>query len=122
MIANMAPEYGATSLLFPIDRRTLDYLRLTGRERRPYRAASRPMPRRRACGARRATAEIAAHYDQVIEFDLATGRAVHGRSEPARPARAAVAGAGSFAAAFKPAAPTARPLDAEARPCTTAMS
>jgi aconitate hydratase len=31
-IANMAPEYGATCGFFPIDNRTLDYLRLTGRE------------------------------------------------------------------------------------------
>ncbi len=30
-IANMAPEYGATCGIFPIDRSTLDYLRLTGR-------------------------------------------------------------------------------------------
>ena len=31
-IANMAPEYGATCGIFPIDEVTLDYLRLTGRE------------------------------------------------------------------------------------------
>jgi len=31
VIANMAPEYGATMGFFPIDRATLDYLRLTGR-------------------------------------------------------------------------------------------
>ncbi len=31
MIANMAPEYGATASYFPVDRQTLDYLRLTGR-------------------------------------------------------------------------------------------
>ena len=31
-IANMAPEYGATCGLFPIDGATLDYLRLTGRD------------------------------------------------------------------------------------------
>jgi aconitate hydratase len=30
-IANMAPEYGATVGLFPVDVQTLDYLRLTGR-------------------------------------------------------------------------------------------
>ncbi len=30
-IANMAPEYGATAALFPIDAESLDYLRLTGR-------------------------------------------------------------------------------------------
>jgi aconitate hydratase len=31
-VANVAPEYGATTGLFPIDRRTLDYLRATGRD------------------------------------------------------------------------------------------
>jgi aconitate hydratase len=30
-IANMAPEYGATCGFFPVDSKTLDYLRLTGR-------------------------------------------------------------------------------------------
>ncbi len=30
-IANMAPEYGATIGFFPVDEKTLDYLRLTGR-------------------------------------------------------------------------------------------
>ncbi len=30
-IANMAPEYGATMGFFPVDERSLDYLRLTGR-------------------------------------------------------------------------------------------
>jgi aconitate hydratase len=30
-IANMAPEYGATCGFFPVDHKTLDYLRLTGR-------------------------------------------------------------------------------------------
>jgi aconitate hydratase len=30
-IANMAPEYGATCGIFPIDHKTLDYLRMTGR-------------------------------------------------------------------------------------------
>lgn len=31
-IANMAPEYGATCGFFPVDRQTIDYLRLSGRE------------------------------------------------------------------------------------------
>ncbi len=31
-IANMAPEYGATCGFFPVDRKTLDYLHLTGRD------------------------------------------------------------------------------------------
>lgn len=31
-IANMAPEYGATMGYFPIDERTMEYLRLTGRD------------------------------------------------------------------------------------------
>ncbi|MBA1243328.1 Fe/S-dependent 2-methylisocitrate dehydratase AcnD [Pseudomonas japonica] len=31
-ISNMAPEYGATAAMFPIDAQTIDYLRLTGRE------------------------------------------------------------------------------------------
>lgn len=33
-ISNMAPEYGATCGIFPIDSSTLDYLRLTGRNER----------------------------------------------------------------------------------------
>jgi aconitate hydratase len=32
-IANMAPEYGATCVYFPIDDKTLDYLELTGRSK-----------------------------------------------------------------------------------------
>ena len=31
VVANMAPEYGAQTAYFPVDRRTLDYLRTTGR-------------------------------------------------------------------------------------------
>jgi len=31
VVANMAPEYGATAGFFPVDTVTLDYLRLTGR-------------------------------------------------------------------------------------------
>lgn len=31
-ISNMTPEYGSTCTLFPVDKKTLDYLRLTGRD------------------------------------------------------------------------------------------
>ncbi len=31
-ISNMAPEYGATIGVFPVDKQTIDYIRLTGRE------------------------------------------------------------------------------------------
>ena len=37
-IGNMSPEYGATCGFFPVDDETLDYLRLTGRQRRAGRA------------------------------------------------------------------------------------
>ncbi|EQD60719.1 Aconitase/3-isopropylmalate dehydratase large subunit, alpha/beta/alpha domain protein [mine drainage metagenome] len=48
-IANMAPEYGATCGIFPIDAEVLNYLRLTVAmpRRSPW---SRPTPRRRVCG------------------------------------------------------------------------
>ncbi|HMN96777.1 MAG TPA: aconitate hydratase AcnA [Phycisphaerales bacterium] len=36
-IGNMAPEYGATIGFFPVDERTLEYLRLTGRDERLVR-------------------------------------------------------------------------------------
>jgi aconitate hydratase len=58
MIANMAPEYGATAGYFPIDDTTLDYLRLTGRKaeqvalvetyaqtQRLFRTADAPTPK-----------------------------------------------------------------------------
>ena len=37
-IANMAPEYGATIGIFPVDQKTIEYLRITGREERAERA------------------------------------------------------------------------------------
>ena len=48
MIANMAPENGATMLYFPVDEQTLDYLRLTGR---PTESWSKPTSRRSASSA-----------------------------------------------------------------------
>ena len=37
-LANMAPEYGATCGIFPVDQKTIDYLRATGREDRAVAA------------------------------------------------------------------------------------
>ena len=78
--ANMAPEYGATCGLFPIDERTLDYLALTGRPQhsRAFAAAWAALDRSVA-------GEVA--YDAVVEVDLgAIGRTVAG---PQRPQQAA---------------------------------
>jgi aconitate hydratase len=67
-IANMAPEYGATASLFPIDAETLAYLRLTGRTeervalveayaraQRLFRTDESPEPR----------------FNELVELDLA---------------------------------------------------
>ena len=49
-IANMAPEYGATCGIFPVDKETLAYLRLTGRSDRITDRAGRGNTRaRKAC-------------------------------------------------------------------------
>ena len=39
-IANMSPEYGATMGFFPVDRVTLQYLKLTGRSDETVRSSS----------------------------------------------------------------------------------
>ena len=70
-IANMAPEYGATAVYFPIDRRTIDYLRMTARpddqialveayarKQQLWRDETTPAP----------------EFDAVIKFDLASVR------------------------------------------------
>ena len=52
-IGNMSPEFGSTVAIFPIDDRTLEYLRLTGRSAehsragRSVREGARPLPHRR---------------------------------------------------------------------------
>ena len=52
-IANMAPEYGATCGIFPVDEETLRYLRLSGRSEEQV-ASSRLTARSRACSTPRA--------------------------------------------------------------------
>ena len=79
-IANMAPEYGSTCGIFPIDAETLRYLELSGRTRERVRAGRAPTPGRRGCGA--TGARPRPRYTDELELDLA-------RSSRAWPARAA---------------------------------
>jgi len=68
-IANMAPEYGATCGIFPIDAEVINYLRLTGRDEQQlalveaYAKANRMW---RDSGAREA------EYSDVLELDMST--------------------------------------------------
>ena len=64
-VANMTPEYGATSTLFPVDDNVLDYLRLTGRADADvaFVEAYARMQGVFGQGASR-------HYARVIELDL----------------------------------------------------
>jgi aconitate hydratase len=68
-IANMAPEYGATCGFFPVDGKTLDYLRLTGRPRSRSRSP-RPMPRSRASGSSRAPPDPV--FTDTLELDMSS--------------------------------------------------
>jgi aconitate hydratase len=66
-LANMAPEYGATTGIFPIDDETLDYLRLTGRDERVplIEAYAKAQGLWREPGA-------APEFDETLELDLST--------------------------------------------------
>ena len=68
-LANMAPEYGATCGLFPIDAETLAYLRLTGRSEDQVALVEAYA---RAQGMWRAGEGADAQYSQVLEVDLGT--------------------------------------------------
>ena len=68
-IANMAPEYGATCGIFPVDDETLRYLRLTGR---PEAQIALVEAYYREQGLFRTEETPEADYTQTIELDLAT--------------------------------------------------
>ncbi len=66
-IANMAPEYGATCGLFPIDGKVIDYLRLTGRSAARIALVEAYA---RAQGMFRTADSPEASYTDVVEVDL----------------------------------------------------
>ncbi len=89
-ISNMTPEYGSTCTLFPVDEKTLDYLRLTGRSESQVALVEAYA---KAQGYwNDPTAEPRA-YAEVIELDL--GSVEPSIAGPSRPHdRIALAGAG----------------------------
>jgi len=68
-IANMSPEYGATCGIFPIDKETLKYLRLTGRSEEQI-ALVEAYSREQGLFHDEKTAE--AEYSELLTLDLAT--------------------------------------------------
>jgi aconitate hydratase len=68
-IANMAPEYGATMGFFPVDDRTIEYFRGTGRSAEQVEALASYF---KAQGLYGVPKKGAIDYSQVLELDLAT--------------------------------------------------
>ncbi len=68
-IANMAPEYGATCGFFPVDERTMEYLRLTGREEESLQGVESFT---KAQGLWYNSEDAEKSYTAVIELDLST--------------------------------------------------
>jgi aconitate hydratase len=66
-IANMAPEYGATCGIFPIDAETLNYLRLSGRDAQQIALVEAYA---RAQNMFRTADQSDADYSSVVELDL----------------------------------------------------
>jgi aconitate hydratase len=66
-IANMSPEFGSTCALFPIDEKTLDYLRITGRNSNHIALVEAYA---RAQGVFASEGSAAAHYSKMISVDL----------------------------------------------------
>ncbi len=65
-IANMSPEFGCTTTYFPIDHRTLEYLRATGRDEAHVRLVEAYARENRLWR----TGTEAIEYDEVVEVDM----------------------------------------------------
>ena len=68
-IANMAPEYGATCGFFPVDERTMEYLRLTGRDEEAVQGVESFA---KAQGLWYNSEDAEKSYSAVLELDLST--------------------------------------------------
>ncbi|WP_297528938.1 aconitate hydratase AcnA [Thiohalobacter sp.] len=68
-LANMAPEYGATCGIFPIDDETLNYLRLSGRDEAQIALVEAYA---REQGLFRLPGQPDAEYSSVVELDMGT--------------------------------------------------
>ena len=80
-ISNMCPEYGATAAMFHIDRQTIDYLLLTGRDPEQVRLVETYAKTAGLWGDALKTAQ----YERVLEFDLSgVVRNMAGPSNPHR--------------------------------------
>ncbi len=79
-IANMAPEYGATCGIFPIDNETLNYLRLSGRSEEHIALTEAYM---REQGMFRDSNNVTKRYSSMVEFDISnTEPALSGPKRP----------------------------------------
>lgn len=80
-ISNMTPEFGATAAMFYIDDKTIDYLKLTGRDDEQVKLVETYAKTTGLWADSLTTAE----YERVLQFDLSSvGRNIAGPSNPHR--------------------------------------
>lgn len=80
-ISNMTPEFGATAALFYIDEKTIDYLKLTGRDDQQVKLVETYAKQSGLW----ADSLQSAEYERVLHFDLSSvSRSIAGPSNPHR--------------------------------------
>lgn len=79
-VSNMTPEYGSTCTLFPVDERTIEYLRLTGRSEEHIALVEAYAKAQGTWGASQAGERV---YSKVLDLDLSSvKRSIAGPSRP----------------------------------------